>query len=227
MFELHAKTREAGKKLGTLRRLGRVPAVLYGPGVEPLALETPQGDFERAFAAAGESSLLKLLVESDGSSKPHVVLIRGVARDPLRGVPIHLDFHAVRLDAEIKIDVPFNFVGQAPIETRGEGVVVKDLHELEVEAFPENLPHEIDIDISGFDTVDAEFRVRDVVLPKGVRAVTDSDLVVAHAAPLISEAEISAIETSTDEGLASVEVITEKKEGASEAEGENEKEIAQ
>lgn len=211
MFELHATTREAGKKLGSLREAGDIPAILYGPGVTPMPLSVKRGDFERAFSEAGESSLLKLVVDQNGNPQPHVVLIRDLQRDALRGLPRHLDFHAVRLDEEIKIDVPLHFVGSASIEARSEGVVVKDIHEVKVEALPEHLPHEIEVDISGFDTVDAEIRLKDLKLPHGVRIVEDLELVVVHAAPLMSDAEAAAIEAPSEASVADIEVVGEKK----------------
>lgn len=222
MFELHATIREARKKLGSLRNAGVVPAILYGPGVHPLPLAVKQGDFERAFSEAGESSLLKLVVDQNGQQQPHVVLIRGLQRDPMRGLPVHLDFHAVRLDEEIKIDVPLHFVGVPPIEARSEGVVVKDLHEVKVMALPENLPHEIDVDISSFETIDAEIRLRDIKLPDGVRIAEDLELVVVHAAPLMSEEEAAAIEAPSVEDIAAVEVVGAKEgETAPEENAEN------
>ena len=226
MFELHATTREAGKKLGTLRQEKQVPGVLYGPGVEPLTLAFSRKDFQRAFDEAGESSLLRLIVDDTAKGGTHVVLIRDVQRDPVRGFPTHSDFHAVRLDEEIKIDIPLNFIGSSSLETRGEGTIVKDMHEIEVEAFPEKLPHEIDVDISGMETVDAELRVRDLQLPDGVRAVSDEDLVVVHAAPLMSEAEIASIEEPSEEAVGEVEVVGEKKEEDTEPEAEDGKEAA-
>lgn len=216
MFELRATTREAGKKLGTMRNAGEVPAILYGPGVEPLSIAISRQNFERAFAEAGESSLLRLVIDDSEGKGTHVVLIRDIQRDPIRGKPLHLDFHAVRLNEEITLKVPLDFAGQSPIEARGEGVVVKDLHELEIEALPEKLPHDIRIEISRLDTIESEIRVRDLVLPDGVRAVSDPDLVVVHVAPPMSEEEVSAIEKSTEEGVSEIEVIGAKKEEVAE-----------
>lgn len=226
MLELKAKIREAGKQLGTLRKSGEVPAVLYGPDVKPVALAVPRGDFERVFSEAGESSLVRLVVNEDSSTDrqaTHVVLIREPQRDPVRDNPIHLDFHAVRLNEEIKIDIPIHFIGAASIETRNEGVLVKELYELEVEALPEKLPHEIAVDISGLDSIGAEIKVSDLVLPDGVRATAEPDVVVVHAAPLMSEEEISAIETPAEVSVEDVEVIGAKKED----EGEGDEEVTE
>lgn len=225
MLELKATTREAGKKLGTLRRNGNVPAVLYGPGVNALALQVPRGSFDRVFVEAGESSLIKLVVERDGGAQPFVVLIRDIQRDPVRGSPLHLDFHAVRLDEEIRIDVPIDFIGVCPVEARSEGVLAKELHELEVEALPEKLPHEISVDVSSLDAVDAMIRVADLKLPDGVRVLNDPDSIIVRVAPLISEEEIAAVEAPAEEAPPEVEVIGEKGKKAGEAlgsEGERE-----
>jgi len=233
MLELKAKTREPGKKLGTLRKADQVPAVLYGPDVKPVALAVTRGDFDRVFSEAGESSLVRLLVDQDpsiasGQAGSHIVLIRDIQRDPLRDKPLHLDFHAVRLNEEIKIDIPLHFIGTAPVETRNEGVLVKELHELEVEALPEKLPHEIEVDVFGLDVIGAEIRVADLALPEGVHVVAEPDTVIVHAAPLMSEEEISAIEAPVAASVEDVEVIGAKKEEGdeetSDAEEKTEKE---
>jgi len=212
MQELRATKRDSGKKLGTLRRSGSVPAVLYGPDVEPVALSVGQLDFERVFSESGESSLVRLFVPEEHGERQFVVLIRDVQRDPMRDKPLHLDFHAVRLNEEIKIDVPLVFVGEATIEKRSEGVVLKEIHEIEVEALPEKLPHEIEVDISALQTINQAITIADLPLPQGVRATADSETVVARAAPLVSEAEIAALEAPSEESVEAVEVVGEKKE---------------
>lgn len=210
MLELNATIREPKKKLGTLRKSGAVPAVLYGPGVEPQALQVPRGAFDRTFSEAGESSLVKLLVERDGKMQPFIVLIRDVQRDPVRMVPVHLDFHAVRLDEEIRIDVPIEFVGASSVEARSEGVLAKEMHELEVEALPEKLPHGIPVDVSSLDVVDAAIRVADLKLPDGVRVLNDPEAIIVRVAPLISEEEIAAVEAPAEEGPPEAEVVGKK-----------------
>jgi large subunit ribosomal protein L25 len=227
MIELRATTRQSGKGLGTLRASGFVPAVLYGPDIEPLSLAVDRIAFERVFAETGESSLVRLVVErrDDVSSqggfpeRPFIVLIRDVQRDPIRNRPIHLDFHAVRLNEEIKIAIPIEFVGVAPIEERGEGVVAKELRELEVEALPEKLPHEITVDLSRLTAIDETITIADVTFPDGVRAVAPPETIIARAAPLVSEEELAALETPPEEGVEKVEVVKEKKEGEEVEEG--------
>lgn len=213
---MKAKTRDPGKKLGTLRASGEIPAVLYGPDVEATPLAVRRRDFLRAFAEAGESSLIRLSVDADGTVKPFVVLIRDVQRDALSDQPQHADFHAVRLNEVIKIDVPLVFVGSSPAESRGEAVVTKELHELEVEALPEKLPHEIEVDIASLENVDDAIHVSDLTLPDGVRTAVDPATVVVRAAPLMSEEEIGELEGAPEEGVPEVE--GEVKEGEEEAE---------
>jgi len=147
------------------------------------------------------------------SERPFIVLIRDVQRDPIRNRPIHLDFHAVRLNEEIKIAIPIEFVGVAPIEERGEGVIAKELRELEVEALPEKLPHEITVDLSRLTAIDETITIADVTFPDSVRAVAPPETIIARAAPLVSEEELAALETPPEEGVEKVEVVKEKKEG--------------
>ncbi|OHA48273.1 MAG: hypothetical protein A2991_01075 [Candidatus Terrybacteria bacterium RIFCSPLOWO2_01_FULL_58_14] len=220
MRELKVVIREAGHRLATLRNAGQVPAVLYGPDVPATPVSVPYGEFERAFAEVGESSLLRLEVSDDTAqrARPYVVLIRDVQRDPVRNTPVHFDFHAVRLNEALRIAVPIRFHGASSVESRGEGVLVKELHELEVEALPEKLPHEIDVDISGLASLNQVLHVSSLSMPEGVRVVTDSDAIIARTEALISEAEIEALETPPEETVGEVEVVGKKGEGQEEGE---------
>src|SRR3989344_7520604 len=142
-IELQAEKREIlGKKSKALRKKGLLPAVLYGAETASAALAVPLKSFRKVLEAAGESSLVSLLV----GGKKHNVLIHDVAVDPLTGLPIHADFLSVRMDKEIRAQEPFEFVGEAPaVKTEG-GILVRVMHEIEISALPKDLPHTIQIE---------------------------------------------------------------------------------
>ena len=153
-----------GKNVSALRREGILPAVLYGQGVESTPLCVSWKEFEKVLEEAGETSLVTLKL---AGGQTHNVLIHDVAKDPLTLKPIHADFYAVRMDKPIEASVPLNFIGESPAVKNEGGILIKVLHELEIEALPKDLPHEIAVDISRLEKIDDKIYVRDVPLPAG------------------------------------------------------------
>lgn len=200
-----------GKKIKSLRKEGLLPAVVYGAGEnsKPIALNLKE--FEKVWSKAGESSIIELEIGNDKKN----VLIADVQRDPLKDTPIHADFQAIRMDEKIETEVPINFTGEAPAVKNLGGILVKVLHELEIEALPADLPAVLEVDISGLSNLDDRFLVKDLNLPKGVRVLAGPEEVIA----LVEEpkAEEIPVETPT---LEDIEVVGKKgkKEEESEAE---------
>src|SRR3989344_837060 len=160
MIQLSATTRDSGKKLGILRASGHIPAVVYGRGLSTKTFALPKKEFAKAFKEAGESSLLELSFGE--KEKKQTVLIRDVQLHPVSDEILHADFYAVRMDEKIKVTVPLVFQHDAPAAERGEGVLVKNIHEVELEALPASLPHELRIDLSVLNAVDDAIRLKDI-----------------------------------------------------------------
>lgn len=210
MLNLSAKTRqEAGKKVRALREKGIVPAVLYGPKTETLSLEVEEKDFEKALKEAGESSLISLNVDK----KKYLVLIHAVEIDAISKRPIHVDFYQPRLDEEISAEVPLVFTGEAFAVKDLGGTLVKNIHEVEVKALPENLPHEIKVGLEKLKTFEDTILVKDLVLPANVRIAKGLDDIVALVSqPQKIEEELSKPVEEKVEEVQKVE--TKKKEEA-------------
>lgn len=208
MIELNVQTRAVvGKGTKALRKSGFLPAVLYGEAVQTQSLAVSRLDFEKAYRQAGESTLLALVLEG----KTHSVLIHDVAYDPLRGNPIHADFYAVRMDRVIRTAVPLQFIGDAPAVKNEEGVLVKVLYELEVEALPQNLPHELIVDIRALNAIGAKLFVKDIVLPEGVKIMVDQEDILALIEAPRAETEVVAEETPVIEVKTEREIKQEEK----------------
>jgi large subunit ribosomal protein L25 len=156
---------------------------------------------------AGESSVIDLT----GLGAPMQVHIHEVDRDPVTNAPRHADLYAIEKGAKVEVAVPLEFVGESAAVKAGANLV-KVMHELEIEAAPADLPHDIKVDISLLAAVDDQIHVRDLALPKGVEAKADGDEVVALAQEVKEEAEEAA-----PADLSSIEV---EKKGKEEAEGE-------
>lgn len=203
MITLSAKPRtETGKKAKMIRSRGAIPAVVYGAKTPAESIEVNEREFEKIWRLAGEAGLVELVV--DGSTKN--VLIKDVQRDPLKAAPLHIDFYVVQMDQLIRAKVPVKFTGEAPAVKQG-AILVKIIHELEVEALPANLPHEVNVDISKFANAGDRFLVSDLVMPAGVTVIADStDIVVLTEAPRAEE-EVAAETAPT---IADIEVVDKK-----------------
>ncbi|MEX1111906.1 MAG: 50S ribosomal protein L25, partial [Candidatus Andersenbacteria bacterium] len=126
------------------RHGGSIPGVLYGHGLESKSVQVGEKEFNRVFSETGSTSLVMLTIDDT----EHPVLIREVQYHPLKGNVMHIDFYQVRMDEEITAAVPLTFVGEsAAVKDKG-GVLVRSMDSVEVEALPQNLPHDIEIDIS-------------------------------------------------------------------------------
>lgn len=206
MLTLSAKLRKiSGKKVKVLREKDVLPAVLYGPKIKPQSLEIDLKKFEKVYEAAGESSLISL--EIDG--KKALVLIHEVARDPLAGKPIHVDFYQPRLEEEVEVTVPIVFEGEALAVKDLGGTLVKNTSEIEVKALPQNLPHEIRVDVSQLKTFEDNILIKDLKLPEEVKILKESEAILAFVAPpeKVEEELVKPIEEKVEE----VEKVEEKK----------------
>ncbi|MBI4114734.1 MAG: 50S ribosomal protein L25/general stress protein Ctc [Candidatus Niyogibacteria bacterium] len=217
MFAIKAENRTLFKKKARdLRKTGKIPAIVYGKGIDAESLSIPFTDFMRVWRRAGESSLVEIAV----GEKKHNVLITEVQLDPIKNTPIHVDFHAVRMDEKITTSVPIAFEGESPAVKQEGGVLVKVLHELEVESLPADLPQEITIDISALVKFEDRITVADIKLKEGIVIQADpEDVVVLVTAPREEKEEEA-------KSIEEIEVTTEKKEGglsdADAAEGKQE-----
>ncbi len=199
MITLKAEKREVfGKKTKNLRRQGLIPAELYGRGVENLHLSVPVKDFVRAYKEAGEHSILHIEVEG----KSHPVLIHSVQESQLKPEILVIDFHEVRMDEKVKAHVPLEFEGEPPAVKEKEGILVKSMDEIEVEALPTDLPHSIKIDLSGLTEFDQSIYVKDLPKSGKYEYVVPGDTVVASVMPPKEEEVEEAAPAPAEEGEA-------------------------
>jgi large subunit ribosomal protein L25 len=211
-YKLAAQRRaETGK--GAARRAraaGRVPAVLYGHGMDPVHLSVDAREFSHALRTdAGTNVLIELSV---GRTK-HLALAKEVQRNPVRGSFIHVDFLAVQRGETVQVRVPVPLVGESPGVREG-GIADQDLHEILVEAEVTAVPDSVQADVSGLNIGDV-LRVSDLKAPEGATILEDPEAsVVSIVAPTVEE-EPTEEEEEAAEG-----------EAAAEGEGEGEGEAA-
>lgn len=173
-----------------LRAEGRVPGVLYGHGMEPLSLSVDGKELRAALSGeAGTRALLRLDVEGT----QHLAIAHELQRHPVRGTVAHVDFLAVSRHEKIHVDLPIVLTGRAEEVDRQGGLVEHTLTSLSVNVPADSIPPSIEADVSGLRIGDA-LHVRDLVLPRGVEAQADADLLVAVAHAGRMEAELAAAE---------------------------------
>jgi large subunit ribosomal protein L25 len=184
-FTLEAAPRQVtGKQVKQLRRQGFIPAVIYGQG-EPAAIQIENLALRRVLREAGGSSLIDIAY--GGGTR--TVLAREIQRHPTRGELYHVDFMEVNLRQPITSEATLVAVGQAGPTAEGQGVSVLTVYDVEIEALPDDLVAEIQVDMSLITTTDGVIHVRDLVVPAGVRILNDADFVVARFEALTTEAE--------------------------------------
>ncbi|MBV9349806.1 MAG: 50S ribosomal protein L25 [Patescibacteria group bacterium] len=204
-MELTATKRlTSGKSAQKLREEGRMPGVMYGPKQAAVAIEMSLKEFTKTLEQAGESTIVELVVDGEG----HTVLIHDIDRDPVTDTPRHADFYAIVKGQKVQVAVPIEFTGIAPAVKELSANLIKSLHEIEVEAEATNLPHEIEVDVSGLDQLDKQILAGDLQLPPGVILITGPEEVVATVIAAVEEKEeevaaapdMSAIEISEERG---------------------------
>ena len=190
---LEAATRtQTGKGAArSMRREGKVPAVIYGHGREPEALVIDAPIVARALAGATSSTVMEIVVDNRA---PVRALLREVQRNPMRAADIlHLDLYEVHADEKITVSVPVHLVGIPDGVRNFGGVLDQVLRELEIEVFPGDIPDSIDVDVTGLAIGHSLF-VRDIKLDKA-DILNDEDLPVATVvAPRTEEAAPAAVE---------------------------------
>ncbi len=207
-IELNVQERASSEKASKVRELGFIPAVIYGPKEEAKSLKVPYNEFLRVWHRAGESTIVDL----KGLDENKEVLIKDVQWHPVKDTPIHIDFYAIERGKTLTLTVPLEFVGEAPAEKKG-GVVVRVMHELEIETRPRNIPQHIEVDLSSLEDLDSVITVADIKMPEGVEALADKDEVVVSVSEQAEELEEATQDESTEEG---VEKVQDNNENAQE-----------
>jgi len=224
MNTLTAIKRSKTEKLASIRKNSMVPAVVYGARVENTMISVSSIEFEKILKIAGESSTIVIEIKADVEKKQLAqkfdVLIHDVQVDPVKGNPRHIDFLAIDMNKPVTVSISVEFINIAPAEKNSLGVLVKVMHEIEVEALPKNLPHKVDVDLSTLVALDDQIHIKDIVLPKDVKMITDENEVIALITAIKEEI---VEETPVDLSSIEVEKKGKKEEGETETTNTEEK----
>lgn len=195
-----------------------LPGVLYGPKIKTFLLQIDYHEFENVYKEAGESSLVKLEIQTDSKNKDYLVLIYDIVVDPLSGRFVHIDFYQPDLEKEVEIEIPIIFEGESQAVKDSKGTLVKDISEVTVRSLPQNLPREIKINIEKLKTFGDMILIEDLKTPPGVKILRNPKEIVASVVkPEKVEEEL---EKPIEEKVEEVERVEEKKKEEEESEKE-------
>lgn len=203
-----------GKKVRKLRRDGILPANIYGKDLASASVQVPLKEFEAVFKEVGETGLVDLML--DGEKRP--VLIKNLQLTYPSRTPIHADFFQVNLKEKVKTMVPLAIIGEAKAVTDTIGMMIQPVSEVEVEALPEALPENIEINVENLASIGDQITVEDLPIPEGVSVLNDPGQVVVK----IDELVVEEPEPEVPEEGAEGEIPTEGAEA-----GEEKQEVAE
>ncbi len=210
-MDIQVQKREIfGKKVRTLRNQGLVPAELYGHKLENVHLSVAEKDLSKTYKEAGESTVINLIFDS--KKIPSLIYYIGV--NSISGKFSHVDFYAVKMDEKIRTEVTLNFIGESPAVKDG-GILVKSMHEIEIEALPADLPAHIDVDLSKLVEIHNSIYVKDLNIGNKVKVLVKPETAVATVIELVKEEVV-------EKAITVEEVKVEGEEKKKEKEKENE-----
>jgi len=200
--EISVQRREAiGKGAArSIRRAGRVPAVIYGGNGTSVPVSVNRHEIERAIHSGGESENVVVNIAIAGEDAKELALVRQTQHDPLTGALEHMDFLRISVDKPITTTVPIHPVGSCKGVKAG-GIFEQLLREVEIECLPLEIPDFLEIDVADLD-IGHSLHVSNIPLNPKYRILTVSDRTVASVALPKVEAAPGAIAAATEEAEA-------------------------
>lgn len=223
-LKLKAEKREVlGKRNRFLRRQGITPTHLIGHSIESQTLQCDTAELMKVVAHAGETRVISLVIE--GEKTPKNVFVREIQRDALGKHLLHVDFYQVKKGEKMQVAVPIILVGESPA-MKGKGrMLAHGITELNIECLPENVPPQIEVDISILEELEQAIHVKDIVLDPEVTVHADPEQLIIKVSEVQFVEEEVKVEAEEEEEEGA-EVEGEAEEGAR-AEGEPEKPAAE
>ncbi len=212
MPNLTAEIRALSLKPNALRAAGLIPAEIYGKEFSNLHISVPAKEFGKVFKQAGENTIVNLKVGGD----IYPVIIHDQQKDSISGQFLSVSFFKVRMDEKIIAPIPIVFIGESPAIKGLGGILIKSMDEIEVEALPADLPHEIVINIETITELGGNIYVKDVPVAKNYKIITTPDTVIATVVAPKEEVEETVVNVA--------DIVTEgeiKRAGSAKAEEES------
>lgn len=220
-LEVELRTERGKQAVKKLRQVNIVPAVVYKKAEEVLNIRFDKKNFYKVtHTQAGENVIITLKFKSDKKIKDKNVIIKEIQYNPLTDEVLHVDFNQISLTEKIEVNVPIIPKGES-LGVKEGGVLAHILKELHIECLPTKIPQSFEADITNLKIGDL-FHVRELIVPKDIRIITDLDSVVFSVeAPKVEKVEAVAVTEEAQEP----EVIKQKKEVPEEEEEAKPKEV--
>ena len=215
MLTLEVKQRE-DESAEELRNGGAVPAVFYGPKEKSTPISINAQKLEHLWKEAGETTIITL----KGVGEDKDTLIHDAQFHPVTGKIEHVDFYVLEKGKKVRIKVPLEFTGTAPAEKAGH-IVVKTLHEVEIEVAPQELPQKLEVNLSKLENVGDHIVAKELALPKSATLVASPEEIVASVKEFKEEKE--EITPAPETVIIGEEKKKEEEAAAAEAGGEEKK----
>ena len=182
-----------GKKVAALRREGQTPANVFGHHIDSTAVQASTPELTHLLRSMGRNALITLNIA--GEASPRTVMVRDIARNPLDGKMLHVDFYQVNMAEKMRADVPVVLTGTSDAVVTYGGVLMQMVDVIHVEALPADIPSEYVVDVGELTQLEQAVHVRDLRIENSkVTILSDLDIVLARvAAPrLVAEEEEAA-----------------------------------
>ncbi len=187
MVKLAAEARDPAVSAKKLRRVGKVPCVLYGSDVKNTPLQCEAKALHGALVKAGESTLVEL--DLSGSKIP--ALFKDITFDPVSEREMHADFYAVNMKQEIETVVPIRLEGEAPAVKEEGGILVVVTNHLRVRCLPAHLPHDLPLSITSLAAFHDVITMKDLHVPAGVTVLDGPETVLVTVQEPRKEEELA------------------------------------
>ncbi len=174
-----------GKKVGQLRREGKLPGVIYGHHMEPISIVMDAREACRSMVGLTPSSIVTIDVDGE----KHSALIRERQRNYLKNTFIHVDFQAVAADEKIRARIEVVLEGNAPAVKNFNGIVLHEKETIEVEALPAHLPERFIVNIDGLEKIGDMIRISDIAIADDITVFDDANDVIVSIAGMKEEVE--------------------------------------
>ena len=196
-LRLKATQRDAlGKKSRFLRRQGITPTHLYGNNIKSLALQCDATELQHLLALAGRTRLISLEV---GEKQPRSVFVREIQRDEVTRQLLHVDFYQVRKGEKITVDVPIVFVGEAPAMKERGRMIAHGINSLSIECLPDNVPPQIEVDLSTLEDLEQVIHVKDIVLGADITVNADPEQLVVKVTEAVVKEVVEEVVAEVEE----------------------------
>jgi large subunit ribosomal protein L25 len=210
-MQLGAKIRtETGKgPARKLRSMGRLPAIFYGPEINPIMLSIDYMQIKKILKGkSAENIIFDLRIDSDEKSQSKKAMIKELQRDPVTRDYLHVDFYEIAMGKEVEVDIPVHLIN-TPIGVSEGGILELARRGLKVSCMPGDMVDKIDIDVSGLD-IGQSLHIKDIAFPPGLKSTEDENLTIATVIAPIPTAEEEEVEEEEVEKPEGEEIVGEK-----------------